>query len=83
MKISLISATSIFALLTAAAAPGHAAVLLSTMGETNLYDLVHDGMTSADGGDSTVPRQDPMVSAVGALDGFSGSPVFGVRPVEG
>lgn len=67
MKFSLISATSIFALVTAAAGPGHAAELMSAPGQMNIYDLVDDGMTSADGGDSTVTKQDPLVSAVLAL----------------
>jgi len=68
VKFSLISATSIFALVTAAVGPGQAAELSSAPRQMNIYDLVHDGMTSADGGDSTVTKQDPLVSAVSALE---------------
>lgn len=68
MKFSLISATSIFALFSAAVGPAHAAVLTAAPGQTDIYDLVHDGLTSSDGGDSTVTRQDSSVSAVMALE---------------
>jgi len=68
VKISLISATSIFALLSAAIGPSHAAVLSTTPDSQNIYDLVHDGVTSSDGGDHTVTRQDLPVSAVFALE---------------
>jgi hypothetical protein len=68
VKFSLISATSVFALLSAAVGPAHAAVLNVTPGPSNIYDLVHDGVTSSDGGDRTVPAQDPLLSAVTALE---------------
>ncbi len=68
MKYSLISATSFFALFAAAACPGYAAEVMSAPVQTNLYDLVHDGMTSADGGDATVSSVSPLVSAVEALE---------------
>ena len=67
MKFSLISATCIAALLMAAG-PAHAAVQTQTPGQTNIFDLVRDGNTSSDGGDKTVVRQDPLVSAVSALE---------------
>ena len=82
MKFSLISATSIIALFSAAVGPAHAAALTAAPSQSNLYDLVHDGMTSADGGDGTVPLQDPSVTALQALEsqigglriaGFTGS----------
>lgn len=68
MKFSLISATSIVALFSAAIGPSHAALLTAVPVEANIYDLVQDGVTSADGGDRTVTRQDPLVSAVTALE---------------
>jgi hypothetical protein len=68
VKFSLISATSIIALFSAAVGPSHAAVLTAVPADANIYDLVHDGVTSADGGDVTVTRQDPLVSAVMALE---------------
>ena len=68
VKFSLISATSIIALITAAGGPGHAAEMTPiSNNQSNLYDLVHDGMTSADGGDRTVTKEDPLISAVSAL----------------
>jgi hypothetical protein len=71
VKFSLISATSICALLTAAASPSHAGVLNPASGPTSIYDLVRDGNTSSDGGDRTVLRQDPLVTAVAALEASS------------
>jgi hypothetical protein len=68
MKHSLISASSILALLSAAVGPADAAPLTVMPGQFNIYDLVHDGATSSDGGDSTVSMQDPVVSAVAALE---------------
>jgi hypothetical protein len=58
MKLSLISATSIFAL----AASGHACayVLTRAPGETNLYDLVHDE-------DAAVAAPDRLAIAAAAL----------------
>jgi hypothetical protein len=35
--------------------------------QVNIFDLVHDGVTSSDGGDSTVTKMDPSVSALIAL----------------
>lgn len=67
MKFSLISATSILALLAASVGPACAGVLSAAPGQSNLYDLVHDGMTSSDGGDRTVTPQDLSVSATVAL----------------
>src|SRR5271165_5172302 len=67
MISATISATSIFALITAFAGSGHAVEVVSAPGQPNIYDLVHDGMTSADGGDTTVSKIDTMVSAVLAL----------------
>jgi len=71
VKFSLISATSICALLAAAASPAHAGVQNPAAGPTNIYDLVRDGNTSSDGGDRTVARQDPLVTAVSALEASS------------
>jgi hypothetical protein len=68
VKFSLISATSIIALFSAGIGPVHAAALTAAPSQSNLYDLVHDGMTSADGGDGTVPLQDPSVTALQALE---------------
>ena len=68
VKFSLISATSVFALFSAATGPAYAAVLAVPPGQANIYDLVHDGVTSSDGGDTTVTRQDPSVLAVAALE---------------
>lgn len=68
MRFSLISATSIFALLSAAVGPVHAGVVTVTPAQTNIYDFVHDGMTSADGGDQTVSREEPSVLAIKALE---------------
>jgi hypothetical protein len=68
VKFSLISATSIIALFSAAVGPADAGTLMAAPGQTNLYDLVHDGMTSSDGGDGTVPLQDLSVTAVNALE---------------
>lgn len=68
MKFSLISATSIFALLSVAVGPAHAGTLNTTPTLLNIYDLVHDGVTSSDGGDTTVTEQDPSISAVTALE---------------
>jgi hypothetical protein len=68
VNLYLISATSIFALLSASIGPAQAAVLSVTPSEViDIYDLVHDGVTSADGGDNTVTRQDLSTSAVIAL----------------
>jgi hypothetical protein len=68
VKFSLISATSIIALLSAAVGPAQAATLSTTSDLLNIYDLVRDGVTSSDGGDSTVTKQDPSISAVTALE---------------
>ena len=68
MKFSLISATSIFALLSASAGVAQAGVFGTARVPSNLYDLVHDGMTSSDGGDRTVASQDLSVSATAALE---------------
>lgn len=68
MKFSLISATSVFALFSAAVGAANAAVLTAAPNQMNIYDLVHDGVTSSDGGDRTVTRRDPLVSAVVALE---------------
>jgi hypothetical protein len=68
VKFSLISATSIFALLSASIGPAYSAVLDTAQVQQNIYDLVHDGATSSDGGDNTVTAQDPMVTAVFALE---------------
>lgn len=68
MKFSLISATSIIALFSASVWPSQAAVQTVASAQANIYDLVHDGMTSADGGDATVSMQDPTVTAVLALE---------------
>jgi hypothetical protein len=68
VKFSLISATSIFALLSASIGPAHSAVLDTAQAQQNIYDLVHDGLASSDGGDNTVTNQDPMVTAVIALE---------------
>ena len=67
MKFSLISATSIIALFSAAVGPAQAAVLSAATAPLNIYDLVRDGVTSSDGGDNTVAKQDLSVSAAGAL----------------
>jgi hypothetical protein len=67
VKISLISATSILALLSVSAGLARAAVLSEVSAQSNLYDLVHDGMTSSDGGDRTVTSQDLSVTATMAL----------------
>src|ERR1035438_8962322 len=72
VKFSLISATSIFALFSAAVGPAHAAVLSAAPGQANIYDLVQDGMTSSDGGDATVTRQDPLIVATSALEAARG-----------
>jgi hypothetical protein len=77
VKFSLISATSFIALFSAAIGPAHAATLTAAPSQSNLYDLVHDGMTSAEGGDGTVPLQDPLVTAVQAMD----SQIGGLRIV--
>jgi hypothetical protein len=68
VKFSLISATSIFALLSAAVGPAHAGILNTTPNQLNIYDLVHDGETSSDGGDITVTKQDPSDTAATALE---------------
>ncbi len=68
VKFSIVSATSIVALLAAGVGPSRAAVLTALPGQTNIYDLVQDGVTSSEGGDSTVSKQDPLVSAVAALE---------------
>jgi hypothetical protein len=72
VKFSLISATSIIALFSAALGPAHAGSVSATPGQTSIYDLVHDGMTSSDGGDGTVALQDLTVSATQALEATSG-----------
>jgi hypothetical protein len=72
VKFSLISATSIIALFSAALGPAHAGSVSATPGQTSIYDLVHDGMTSSDGGDGTVSLQDLTVSATQALEATSG-----------
>jgi len=56
------------ALLSAAVGSAHAAVLNPAPSQTNIFDLVRDGSTSLDGGDMTVTRQDPLVTAVSALE---------------
>jgi hypothetical protein len=68
VKFSLISASSIIALLSASVGPGHAAVLNANSQQSNIFDFVHDGQTSSDGGDVTVTPRDPQVSAVIALE---------------
>jgi hypothetical protein len=68
VKLSLISATSIFALLSASVGVAQAGVQSAAATQLNLYDLVHDGMTSSDGGDRTVAIQDLSVSATVALE---------------
>jgi hypothetical protein len=78
VKISLISATSILALFSAAVGPASAATLNAVPAPLNIYDLVHDGVTSSDGGDGTVSMQDLSVSAVVALEAASG----GLRTVS-
>jgi len=68
VKLCLISATSIFALLSASIGPAHSAVLNTTPGPlVDIFDLVHDGATSSDGGDRTVTKQDLSTSALTAL----------------
>jgi hypothetical protein len=68
VKFSLISASSIIALLSASIGPGHAAVLNANSQQSNIFDFVHDGQTSSDGGDVTVTSRAPEVSAVIALE---------------
>ena len=68
MKFSLISASSIIALLAASIGPGHAAVLNANSQQLNIFDLVHDGQTSSDGGDVTVTPQAAGDMAVLALE---------------
>jgi len=43
-------------------------ILTSAPSQQNIYDLVHDGVTSSDGGDNTVTAQDLSVSATLALE---------------
>ena len=78
MKFSLISATSIIAVFAAAVGPSavrpaQAGVVNAAPGTLNIYDLVHDGETSADGGDSTVTKQDPLITATVALEATTDS----------
>jgi hypothetical protein len=68
VKFSFISATSIIALFSASLGAAHAGALNAASSPSNIYDLVHDGMTSSDGGDNTVTSQDLSVSAVVALE---------------
>jgi hypothetical protein len=68
VKLSLISASSIIALLSVGAGSALAGTLSAGPGASNIYDLVHDGVTSSDGGDNTVTKQDPLVSATLALE---------------
>jgi hypothetical protein len=83
VKLSLISATSVIALLSSGIDPARAAALSPWPVQSNIYDLVQDGVTSAEGGDQTVTRQDPLVLAALALEastnglqaiGFTGRP---------
>ena len=60
VKLSLVSATSIFALAAASGVPANGYVLIPAQSETNIYDLVHDG-------DTTVSAADPSVLVVAAL----------------
>jgi hypothetical protein len=68
VKFSLISATSIFALLSASVGVAQAGVQSTALTQSNLYDLVRDGITSSDGGDRTVTSQDLSISASVALE---------------
>jgi hypothetical protein len=67
MKRALISATSFLALFASAGGAARAAAISTAPVELNLYDLVRDGVTSSDGGDATVAREDLAISAVRAL----------------
>ena len=68
VRLPLISATSIAALLSAGIGQAHAGTLASPPTTLNIYDLVDDGVTSSDGGDTTVTMRDPLVIATLALE---------------
>jgi len=72
------------ALLSAMAGPAGAGVLTSSPSQTNIYDLVRDGLTSSDGGDGTVKGQDRAITAITALELATGhwQPSSFVGPVD-
>jgi hypothetical protein len=62
------------ALLSASAGPVQAASVNTTPAAVvDIYELVRDGMTSSDGGDRTVSKQDIATSALTALRAAAGS----------